>query len=88
MSNEAKKNDSPVSFEEFKHLIAVNLQLDEKNVVPEASFLDDLMADSIKLVELMLQLDEKGISIPPEVAWDIRTVGDAYQKYVESFENS
>jgi len=76
--NPAKK---PVPFDEFKQLIAAELQVEESKVVPEASFVEDLLADSIKLVELMLRMEEEGIVIPMEAAWDVETVGDAYRLY-------
>lgn len=80
----AKPSNEPITFDEFKHLVADGLQVDESKVVPEASFVSDLLVDSIKLVELMLGLEENGISIPMEAAWDVQTVGDAYRVYKES----
>jgi len=77
-SNPPKKN---VSFDEFKHILAEQLKVEEGKVTPEASFIDDLMVDSIQLVDLMLSLEEMGIEIPLEAAWDVQTVGDAYQVY-------
>jgi len=79
-----KPTKGPIAFEEFKHLIADVLQVEETKVVPEASFVSDLLVDSIKLVELMLGLEENGINIPMEAAWDVQTVGDAYRVYQES----
>jgi acyl carrier protein len=78
-----KPPKGPITFEEFKHLIADVLQVEETKVVPEASFVSDLLVDSIKLVELMLGLEENGINIPMEAAWDVQTVGDAYRVYQE-----
>ena len=52
-------------------------------MVREASFVDDLLADSIQLVELMLHMEEMGIRIPMEAAWEVKTVGDAYRLYRE-----
>jgi|YelNatPaOPRAMG01_1025707.scaffolds.fasta_scaffold194972_2 acyl carrier protein len=72
----------PISFEEFRRLVAQELQVDEARVVPEASFIADLQADSIRLVELLLRLEEAGIHIPLEEAWDVETVGDAYELYL------
>jgi acyl carrier protein len=72
---------SPVTFEEFRRIIARELNVDEKLVVPEASFQDTLYADSIRLVELMLRLDQQGITIPMEEAWNVRTVEEAYTVY-------
>jgi acyl carrier protein len=73
-----------VTFEEFKGIIARELQVDEGKVVHEASFVEDLLADSIQLVELMLRMEEMGIKIPIEAAWEVQTVGDAYGVYKES----
>lgn len=79
-----KPNKGPITFDEFKHLLADALQVEESKVVPAASFVSDLLVDSIKLVELMLGLEENGINIPMEAAWDVQTVGDAYRVYQES----
>ncbi|MEW6716055.1 MAG: acyl carrier protein [Chloroflexota bacterium] len=81
MSTESPK--TPIPFEEFQHLVAEYLQVEEEKVVREASFIQDLFADSIQLVSLMLGLEEQGIEIPMEAAWDVETVGDAYQLYVK-----
>ena len=75
-----------ITFEEFRRIIAEELDVDENLVVPEASFIEDLMADSIQLVEMMLHLEELGVSIPMERAWQVRTVGDAYRFYAEQAE--
>lgn len=71
----------PIPFDEFRRIIAEELQVEEAEVVREASFLDDLLADSIQMVELMLRMEEMGIGFPMEAAWDVETVGDAYQLY-------
>ena len=69
--------------ERLKELIVQQLGVDESEVVPEAKFVDDLGADSLDLVELIMALeDEYGIEIPDEDAEKIRTVGDAV-KYIE-----
>jgi acyl carrier protein len=72
---------NPIPFEEFRRLVAQELQVEEDQVVPQASFVQDLLADSIRLVELLLHLEEEGIAIPLEEAWNVETVGDAYQLY-------
>jgi acyl carrier protein len=71
----------PISFESFRDIIARELQVEREKVVLEASFVEDLLADSIQLVEMMLCMEEAGISIPIESAWEIETVGDAYRLY-------
>ena len=75
----------PISFDEFRRLVADELKVDESRVVAEASFVDDLFADSIRLVEMMLHLDGRGITIPLAEAWNVRTVGDAYRVYCTSW---
>jgi acyl carrier protein len=76
--------DGPVPFDEFRRIIADHLQVEEARVARDASFLDDLFADSIQLVEMMLRLEEMGVQIPLESAWEVETVGDAYQLYTDS----
>jgi acyl carrier protein len=67
----------------LKELIVQQLGVSESEVVPEAKFIDDLGADSLDLVELVMALeDEYGIEIPDEDAEKIVTVGDAL-KYVK-----
>jgi acyl carrier protein len=76
-----KDQGNAITFEEFCRLIARELHVDESLVVAEASFVDNLYADSIRLVELMLHLAEQGVTIPMEEAWNVKTVGDAYRVY-------
>ncbi|MEA3345424.1 MAG: acyl carrier protein [Chloroflexota bacterium] len=73
--------ENPIPFETFRDIIAKELQVEKDKVVREASFVDDLLADSIKQVEIMLRMEEMGVEIPVESAWEIETVGDAYQLY-------
>jgi len=47
--------------------------VDEKELVPEASFIRDLLVDSIRMVEMLLRMDELGLGIPPEDAWQLQT---------------
>ncbi|HOV90946.1 MAG TPA: acyl carrier protein [Syntrophorhabdaceae bacterium] len=69
--------------EKIKELIIKQLDSKESEVVPEAKFIDDLGADSLDIVELIMALeDEYGIEIPDEDAEKMETVGDAI-KYVE-----
>ena len=69
--------------QKVKELIVQQLGVSESEVVPEAKFVDDLGADSLDLVELVMALeDEYGIEIPDEDAEKIVTVGDA-MKYIQ-----
>jgi acyl carrier protein len=69
--------------EKVKKMIVEQLGVSEAEVVPEAKFIDDLGADSLDIVELIMALeDEYGIEIPDEDAEKIETVGDAI-RYIE-----
>ncbi len=76
-----KDPGAPITLDEFRRLVARELHIDEGKVRPEASFVEDLYADSIRLVEMMLRLKEQGITIPMDEAWNVKTVADAYQVY-------
>jgi len=70
-------------FDRVKKLVIERLAADEDNVVPEASFTEDLNADSLDLVELIMALEEEfsqdgePIEIPDEDAETITTVQQA-----------
>lgn len=65
-------------FDRVKEVIVDQLGADEAAVTMEASFVDDLGADSLDIVELIMGLEtEFDIEIPDEDAEKIRTVGDA-----------
>jgi len=64
--------------EEIKAIICEQLSVEEADVVPEASFVDDLGADSLDLVELIMAMEEKfEVEIADEDAEKIKTVQDA-----------
>jgi acyl carrier protein len=68
---------------EVKRIIKEQLDVDEKDIKPESSFIDDLGADSLGLVELVLAFEEAfEIDIPDEDTEKIRTVQDAIS-YIE-----
>ena len=69
--------------EKITEIIVEQLGVKAEEVTPEASFVDDLGADSLDTVELVMALEEEfGIEIPDEDAEKIQTVGDAI-KYIE-----
>jgi acyl carrier protein len=69
------------TFDRVKKIIVEQLGVEENEVTPEASITDDLGADSLDQVELVMAFEtEFGIDIPDEEAEKIKTVGDAVQK--------
>jgi acyl carrier protein len=73
----------PTVFERVKKIVVNQLGVDEEEVVPSANFVDDLGADSLDLVELVMSLEEEfseegqKVEIPDEDAEKIATVQDA-----------
>ena len=66
------------TYERLKKIVVEQLGVDEGDVKPEASFVDDLNADSLDLVELIMSLEEEfGMEISDDEAEKIKTVGDA-----------
>lgn len=71
-------------FEKVKEVIMDKLGVEESKITPESSFVDDLGADSLDTVELVMQFEEEfGIEIPDEDAEKLITVGEAVE-YIES----
>ena len=67
-----------------KEIIVEELGVEADKVTPNASFVDDLGADSLDTVELVMAFEEEfGIDIPDEDAEQMRTVGDAIS-YIEA----
>jgi acyl carrier protein len=72
-------------FEKIKGVVVDQLGVDEDDVTEDAAFVDDLGADSLDIVELVMALEEEfGVSIPDEQAEKIKTVGDAVDFVAES----
>jgi acyl carrier protein len=69
----------PLSFEAFQAMLADLLELNVEQVTPEAYFITDLGVDSIRMVEVLLRLEEMGLEMSPDLAWRIQTVDDAYR---------
>lgn len=65
-------------FEQVKDVLVEKLGVDEGDIVESASFQEDLDADSLDLVELIMELEDRfGVKIPNEDAEKILTVGQA-----------
>ncbi len=70
--------------ERVKAIIVEKLGVDETEVTPEATFAQDLGADSLDTVELIMEFEKEfGITIPDDKAEGIKTVGDAIA-YIEA----
>ena len=66
------------TFDRVKKVVVEQLEVDEKTVTLDASFVDDLGADSLDVVELVMGLEEEfDVEIPDEDAEKIAKVGDA-----------
>ena len=62
----------------IKKIVVEHLDVEEEKIVPNASFIDDLGADSLETVELVMAFEEEfGIEIPDDAAESIQTFGDA-----------
>ena len=70
-------------FEQIKKILCDQLDLDEEQVTEDSEVIDDLGADSLDIVDLVMTLEEEfGTEIPDEDIENLRTVGDIV-KYVE-----
>ncbi len=68
----------------IKEILVDQLSVEEDEVTVESNFIDDLNADSLDIVELVMAMEQEfDISIPDEDAEKIKTVGDAVE-YVKS----
>jgi acyl carrier protein len=77
-------SDKPVE-ERVKAIIVEQLGVEENDVIPAAKFIEDLGADSLDTVELVMAFEEEfDIEIPDEDAEKITTVGDAIQYIKEN----
>ncbi|MBS3755816.1 MAG: acyl carrier protein [Desulfobacterales bacterium] len=69
--------------DKVKKLIAEKLEVDPGDVVPKASLIDDLGADSLAIVEMIMTMEEEfDIEVPDDDAEQLRTVEDAI-KYIQ-----
>jgi acyl carrier protein len=70
--------------QKVKDIIVEKLSVNAEQVTPEAKFIEDLGADSLDTVELVMAFEEEfGIEVPDEEAEKLQSVGDVI-KYIES----
>ncbi len=73
-------------FDKVKDILVTQLDLDEESVTPDADIAEDLGADSLDVVELLMSIeDEFGVEIPEDEIGNIKTVNDLV-KYIENNE--
>ena len=72
-----------MEFEKLKNIIAETLNLDPEEITLEATFQDDLGADSLDVVEFVMEVEKEfDITIPDDAATKLEKVGDAV-KYID-----
>ena len=73
-----------MTIDKVKELLAAQLNISKDNIQDDSKLVEDLGADSLDMVEMLMTLEESfGISIPDEEAVNLKTVGDIV-KYIEA----
>lgn len=73
----------PLTFDQFREKLASALEMPREAFRADTSFIEDLAFDSLRLLMLGALFEDLDVEMPVELAWDIRTVGDAYAYYSE-----
>ncbi len=71
----------PLSFEAFQAMLAELLDVNVDQLSLGTYFVTDLGVDSMRMLQMLLLLEEMGLELPLDAAWQIQTVGDAYRHY-------
>jgi acyl carrier protein len=74
--------EQPSTFDEFRGQLAEVFKVPVESLQWETKFLEDLSFDSLRMLQLGMVFEDLQLDMPPEMAWGIRTVGDAYSYYV------
>jgi len=72
-----------LTFDEFRERLAAALEVPRSALDGDVSFLEDLAFDSLRMLTLAMLFEDLDVEMPAELAWDIRTVADAYAYYAE-----
>src|SRR6266568_98654 len=73
--------DQPLTFDEFCERLSTELEVPREWLREDVSFMDELAFDSLRMLTLATLFEELDVEMPAELAWEIRTVGDAYSYY-------
>ena len=71
----------PLTFDQFCQKLADALEMPREAFHPDTSFIEDLAFDSLRLLMLGALFEDLDVEMPVELAWDIRTLRDAYNYY-------
>ncbi len=73
-----------MTFDKVKKLLSEQLDVDQEKITMESSISEDLGADSLDVVELLMSIEDNfGIAVPDEEATNLKTVGDVV-KYIDT----
>ncbi len=75
--------DRPMTFDEFRDHLASILEVPREWLGEDVSFVEDLAFDSLRMLGLGMLFEDLGVEMPTELAWDIRTISEAYAYYVQ-----
>ena len=75
-------SDTPMSFESFAAYLAEGVSLEPELFTEDARFDEDLGLDSFDLLELIVRIEEVGVTLTDEEVAELKTVGDLYQRYL------
>ena len=82
-SKQVTERRRDILFEQIKELLAEQLDLDESKITMDSDIVEDLEADSLDVVDLVMSMeDEFGVEVPDEVIENFKTVGDVV-RYIE-----
>ncbi|MGI8450468.1 MAG: acyl carrier protein [Streptosporangiaceae bacterium] len=74
----------PLGFDDFRAELAEVFAVPVADLHADTDFFHDLAFDSLRMLQLGLLFERLGQEMPAELAWDIRTVGNAYEHYARA----
>jgi len=73
----------PLTFDQFRQYLVLELDLENEEVTPESKFVDDLGFDSIRVLELLCVIEDLGVELDDHTVMTLNTVDDAYFHYIQ-----